>query len=175
MCPALDLSVRGRHIGAMTYPFWKTKSLEEMDAAEWESLCDGCGKCCLVKIEDADTGEISYTDIGCRLLDGDTCRCRDYANRTLKVPECVRLTPETVTTLGWLPSTCGYRLVAEGRDLPWWHPLVSGDPDTVRQAGVSAAGRVAASEDDLTIEEIIERVAEWPQRWPRKARRRPGT
>src|SRR5688572_28711526 len=107
-----------------------------MTASEWESLCDGCGRCCLVKLEDEDTGQIDYTDVACTLLDGDSCRCRDYANRQRKVADCVRLTPAAVRSLSWLPPTCAYRLVAEGQGLPWWHPLVSGDPETVHLAGI---------------------------------------
>src|SRR3954465_8352962 len=108
-------------------PFWRMKTLEEMSNAEWESLCDGCGRCCLNKIEDIDSGDIAWTDVACRLLDGESCRCSDYAKRQRKVPDCVRLTPESVRTLRWLPPSCAYRLVAEGRELYWWHPLVSGD------------------------------------------------
>ena len=118
-------------------PFWEVKTLEEMTREEWESLCDGCARCCLVKLEDADSGEIHFTDIGCTLLDGKTCRCRDYRRRQSRVPDCVKLTPETVRSLSWLPVTCAYRRLAEGRDLAWWHPLVSGTPETVHQAGVS--------------------------------------
>lgn len=99
-------------------PFWRTKTLEEMTEAEWESLCDGCGRCCLVKLEDDDTGRLHATDIGCRLFDAGTCRCHDYANRSKTVPDCVTLTPEAVRTLSWLPPTCAYKLVGEGRDLP---------------------------------------------------------
>lgn len=149
-------------------PFWKQKSLEQMTAAEWESLCDGCGRCCLVKLEDEDTGAIAYTDVGCTLFDGEACRCRDYAHRDTRVPDCVRLTPQSVRTLRWLPPTCGYRLVAEGRDLPWWHPLVSGDPESVHTAGVSVRGRMSTTEDDLTLAEILDRVVRWPERWPRR-------
>ena len=112
-------------------PFWLTTPLEAMSTEQWESLCDGCGRCCLVKLEDEDTGRIFATDVGCRLFEAGTCRCRDYPNRSQKVPDCVTLTPEEVRTLPWLPPTCGYRLIAEGKDLPWWHPLVSGDPETV--------------------------------------------
>lgn len=133
----------------MEKPFWKTKALEELSAAEWESLCDGCGKCCLSKLEDDDTGDIYWTSVGCRLFDPDTCRCRDYANRQASVPDCIRLTPQNVRTIPWLPRTCAYRLVAEERDLYWWHHLVSGSRETVHEAGVSARGRVTASEDDL--------------------------
>ena len=134
----------------MELPFWKTKSLESMSEAEWESLCDGCGKCCLSKLEDADTGQIYWTKVGCRLLDEGTCRCADYENRSAKVADCVRLTPANVRTIKWLPRTCGYRLVADGDDLPWWHPLISGDPQTVHIAGVSAQGRLEASDADLS-------------------------
>lgn len=151
-------------------PFWRTATLEEMTDQQWESLCDGCGRCCLIKLEDEDTGRIHYTDVGCRLLDGDTCRCSDYPNRQSHVPDCVRLTPETVRALTWLPPTCAYRLVREGVDLPWWHPLVSGDPETVVAAGISVQGRLGGSEQDMEPEELIERIVQWPDRVPRKAR-----
>lgn len=134
---------------AMDTPFWKAKSLEEMSPAEWESLCDGCGKCCMSKLEDEDTGEIYWTDVGCRLFDCETCRCRDYPCRFEKVEDCVQLTPQNVRTIAWLPRTCAYRLVAEGRDLPWWHPLLSRDPQSVHAAGISMRGRVRALESDL--------------------------
>lgn len=118
-------------------PFWETKTLEAMTAAEWEALCDGCGRCCLNKLEDEDTGEIVLTRLACALLDIGKCRCSDYANRFQKMPDCINLTPEKVRSLSWLPATCGYRRVKEGRGLAWWHPLVSGDPETVHQAGIS--------------------------------------
>src|ERR1700677_3597352 len=143
-------------------PFWRTKTLEEMSLTEWESLCDGCGRCCLVKLEDEDSGEIHFTDIGCKLLDGRTCRCMDYSRRRQRVRDCVKLTPAEVRSLSWLPRTCAYRVVAEGRDLAWWHPLVSGSDQTVHQAGVSVRGRVSASEEDVPVELWPERIVKWP-------------
>jgi uncharacterized cysteine cluster protein YcgN (CxxCxxCC family) len=134
---------------AMEEPFWKQKTLEEMDAGEWESLCDGCGKCCLSKLEDEDTGDIYWTSVACRLFDCASGGCGDYENRLSRVSDCVGLTPEKVRTIGWLPATCAYRLIAEGRDLYWWHRLVSGDAQTVHQAGVSVRGRITAMEGDL--------------------------
>ena len=156
-------------------PFWRTKALEEMTDAEWESLCDGCARCCLNKLEDEDTGRVVYTDVGCSLLDGESCRCSEYVHRSDKVPECVRLTPHEVRTLTWLPTTCAYRLVAEGRDLYDWHPLVSGDPDSVHRAGVSVRGKTVR-EQDWPVAEWQSRIVSWPTRLPgllgRKRRRR---
>lgn len=148
-------------------PFWRVKTLGEMTDSEWESLCDGCGRCCLNKLEDADTGEISWTNVACRLFDGETCRCRDYRNRHAKVSDCIALTADNVPELGWLPPTCGYRLVAEGRDLYWWHPLVSGDPQTVHDAGVSVRGRTV-SEKDVPEEDLEDYVVRWPGKNPGK-------
>ena len=127
-------------------PFWQTKTLEQMNAAEWESLCDGCGRCCLNKLEDWDTGEIIWTSVRCRLLDDATCRCSDYENRQAQVPDCIGLTPKEVRSLSWLPPTCGYRLVRDGEDLYWWHHLISGSRDTVHEAGVSVRGRTVPEE-----------------------------
>jgi uncharacterized protein len=154
-------------------PFWHRKSLAEMTEEEWESLCDGCGRCCLNKLEEEDTGRIYFTDVGCRLLDGESCRCRDYSHRTQEVDDCVRLRPDNVGKINWLPPTCAYRLLAEGRDLYWWHPLVSGDPMTVHIAGVSVRGRVSASEVDVPDEELEERIVGWPLQVPKAARRKP--
>jgi len=151
---------------ASAEPFWRAKGLEAMSLLEWESLCDGCGRCCLVKLEDEETGAIHPTDVGCTLLDGSACRCRDYDNRQAKVPDCLRLTTETVRGLSWLPPTCAYRLLAEGRDLYWWHPLVSGDPETVHLAGISVRDRVSGPEEDFTLEELLERVVDWPAEAP---------
>lgn len=145
----------------MDEPFWRMKSLEEMTPGEWESLCDGCGRCCLHKLEDWDTGEIAWTDVACTLFDEGTCRCTDYTNRAARVPDCVQLTPEALRRLTWLPPTCAYRLVAEGQDLRWWHPLVSGDPETVHAAGISVRGRVV-SEDGVPMEEYEARLVDWP-------------
>jgi uncharacterized protein len=129
--------------------FWKTKTLEEMSNAEWESLCDGCARCCLEKLEDEDTGKIYFTH---------------------KVPDCVRLTPENVRTLNWLPPSCGYKLVAEGRDLYWWHPLISGDPDTVHEAGVSVRGRVQGTENEIADADLEDHIVQWPALLPKRAR-----
>jgi uncharacterized protein len=154
----------------MSEPFWKRKSLAEMTQAEWESLCDGCGRCCLNKLEDEESGKYYYTDVGCRLLDGETCRCHDYPNRLEKVDDCEQLTPDNVAQLAWLPPSCAYRLVAEGKDLYWWHPLVSGDPESVHIAGVSVRGRVQGSDDDVSAEQLEDHVVNWPIRLPKRAR-----
>ncbi len=132
-------------------PFWKTKRLDEMSREEWESLCDGCARCCLHKLEDEDTGEILQTNVCCRLLDTEACRCTRYAERRRLVPDCWVLTPGNVAGLHWMPRSCAYRRLAEGRDLEWWHPLVSGDPDTVHRAGISVRGKVVSEReaDDL--------------------------
>ena len=153
-------------------PFWKRKSLEDMTESEWESLCDGCGKCCLNKLEEEGTDRTFYTNVGCRLLDGLTCRCRDYPHREALVEDCVRLTPETLKTITWLPPSCAYVRIAEGKDLLWWHPLVSGDPETVHLAGVSVRGRVAASELDVPDEDLEDWIVSWPLKMPKAARRR---
>ena len=146
---------------ADTEPFWTTTALEDMTQAQWESLCDGCGRCCLNKLEDWDTGEIAWTNVACRLLDTNSCRCSDYDNRQAEVPECIGLTPQAVRTLSWLPPSCGYRLIAEGRDLYWWHPLVSGDPETVHLAGVSVRGRTVP-EEGLSPEAYEDHIVAWP-------------
>ena len=153
-------------------PFWRRKAMKDMTAAEWESLCDGCGRCCLNKLQEEGSDRTYYTDVGCKLLDGQSCRCTDYRHRAEKVKDCVRLTPRNINKIVWLPPTCGYRLVAEGRDLYWWHPLVSGDPDSVHAAGVSVRGRVGASEDYMPHETLEDRIVSWPLRVPKRARAR---
>lgn len=121
--------------------FWDTIPLDKLTPTEWEALCDGCGKCCLNKIEYEDTGEVDYTRIACRLLDGDTCRCTQYPIRHQFVPDCVRLTPATLPKIAyWMPKTCAYRLRFEGKPLPDWHPLETGDPDSVHKARASVRG-----------------------------------
>ncbi len=143
-------------------PFWRRKSLNEMTTGEWESLCDGCAKCCLLKLTDEGSDEVDYTDVACRLLDLGTCRCNHYSRRKEIVADCVVLRPETVDDIGWLPKTCAYRLIGEGKDLPWWHPLVSGDPETVHEAGVSVRGR-AIRENRVREDELEDHIVTWPE------------
>lgn len=152
-----------------TLPFWKTKTLEQMSSAEWESLCDGCGRCCLHKLRDEDTEALSFTNVACRLLDLGSCRCSNYEHRRDQVPDCVSLTPAVLREIDWLPPTCGYRRVAEGQDLMWWHPLVSGRADTVHEAGVSVTGRAVDERRAGLLEHYI---VDWPGRMPRSRRRR---
>jgi len=117
--------------------FWETKTLAEMSTAEWESLCDNCGKCCLIKLEDEDSGEIAFTSVVCNLIDLESCRCTRYKERTSLVPECIDLKQHDFAAYNWLPSTCAYRLLTDGKPLPDWHPLISGNPESVKDAGVS--------------------------------------
>lgn len=134
--------------------YWERVPLDEMTRAEWEALCDGCGKCCVLKLEDEDTSEVHYTDIGCRLLDGDTCRCTQYPLRKMLVAGCVILSPETLPEIrDWMPRTCAYRLLAEGGRLPDWHPLRTGDPESTHSSGNSVRGKVVpeweVAEEDM--------------------------
>jgi len=141
-------------------PFWETKQLHEMTETEWESLCDGCGLCCLVRFEDEETLEVIPTRVHCKLFDPEACRCSDYENRKQFVPDCIKLTPFNVEALEWMPRSCAYRRLHEGRGLAWWHPLVSGDPETVHTAGVSVRGETI-SETTLADPEDALDFAAW--------------
>ena len=145
--------------------FWKTKTLEQMSEREWESLCDGCGRCCLNKLEDWDTGEIHYTNIACTLLDHETCRCCDYENRFVTVPDCVKLQPKDIGTYSWLPPSCAYRILEEGGDLPDWHPLISGSAQTVHDSGASVRGK-CISESGLSPEDYEDHLVDWVGKMP---------
>lgn len=137
--------------------FWE-KPLDTLNGEEWEALCDGCGKCCLHKAEDADTGRIYFSNIGCKLLDLDRACCTNYARRRDHVPDCVRLTPETVGDIVWLPQTCAYRLRHEERPLPEWHYLVCGDREAVHRAGQSIRGWTIAEREEQDLEDhLVER------------------
>ncbi|MCK9992387.1 MAG: uncharacterized protein Dbin4_00907 [Alphaproteobacteria bacterium] len=145
-----------------TLPFWRNKTLNEMSGEEWEALCDGCGKCCLVKLEDEDTGKVHYTDVACALLDLGKCRCTDYSNRQKRVSDCMTLTPENIDRVkGWMPSSCAYRLLAEGKSLPRWHYLECGDRQAVHAQGKSVLGR-CISETGIEIDDLPSHIAQWP-------------
>jgi uncharacterized cysteine cluster protein YcgN (CxxCxxCC family) len=138
--------------------FWKTKKLHDMTAQEWESLCDGCGKCCLHKLEDEDTREIFFTSVVCNLIDLKTCRCTRYSERTRLVPECLDLKQHDFAEFTWLPATCAYRLLSDGKELPDWHPLVSGSAESVKEAGVSISS-YAMKESE--IDDLEDHIIEW--------------
>ncbi|MGR9116108.1 MAG: YcgN family cysteine cluster protein [Gammaproteobacteria bacterium] len=138
--------------------FWKTKKLSEMSVQEWESLCDGCGKCCLNKLEDEDSGELYWTSVACDLIDLNSCRCTRYTERTRLVPECLDLKQHDFAAFNWLPATCAYRLLTDGQDLPDWHPLISGNADSVKEAGVSISS-YAMKESD--VEDLEDHIIEW--------------
>lgn len=145
----------------MSDQYWKNKPLSQMTDEEWESLCDGCGKCCLIKLEDIDTGEYHYTNVGCTLLDGESCLCKNYQNRKAIVPDCVILKPDKLDQLPWMPESCSYRLLYEGKDLPSWHPLVTGDPKSTHHAGHSVAGKII-SEDGVDEDDLPSHIKVWP-------------
>jgi uncharacterized protein len=135
-------------------PFWETTPLEAMSPAQWESLCDGCGKCCLIRLEDEDTGAIHTTDVACKLFDGSACRCSDYSNRQARVPDCVRLDPANVRELSWQP-------IGTGRRLFDWHPLITGDPDSVHAAGMSVK-HATLPETAVKVRHLVRRIRVWP-------------
>ncbi len=137
-------------------PFWQSKTLDQMTAQEWESLCDGCGLCCLIRFEDEETGEIIPTRVACKLFDERLCRCTDYENRKQHVPDCIKLTPGNIDALNWMPKSCAYRRLHEGRPLASWHPLVSGDPESVHRAGVSIRGQTISETVLADPEDAIE-------------------
>jgi uncharacterized cysteine cluster protein YcgN (CxxCxxCC family) len=151
-----------------TKPFWKSKTLDDLSPSEWERLCDGCGRCCLVKLEDEDNGDIYLTRLACSLLDLKTCRCSDYAARHEKMPDCISITPEMVRTLGWLPPTCAYRRVEEGKDLLWWHPLISGS--CIRPAFQCVSWRAARSGSNRAGSLTTSSMISWTMIPPRRAR-----
>lgn len=140
-------------------PFWLITPLHGLTRPQWESLCDGCGRCCLEKLENRKTGRVFYTCVSCYLLDITSCRCTDYAHRRRLVPNCIRLTPDNIKRIKWLPKTCAYRIIANRGDLPWWHPLVSGDPQTVHAAGVSVQ-TLAISESTVDQDRMEDYIIE---------------
>jgi uncharacterized cysteine cluster protein YcgN (CxxCxxCC family) len=140
--------------------YWNTKSLREMTREEWESLCDGCGRCCLHKLEDVDTGLFYYTNVVCRLLDTHSCRCRNYAERKRIVSDCLDLSQSGEDQFDWLPASCAYRRLHHGQSLLWWHPLVSGDPESVHTAGISLRGRTV-DEQQVSNDQFEEHIIDW--------------
>lgn len=146
-----------------TAPFWQTVPLDQMSSEQWESLCDGCGRCCLNKLRDEDTEEVIYTNVACRLLDTHTCRCTDYADRHRKVPDCVTLTPELLAEIDWLPPSCSYRLLRDGFDLPDWHPLRTGNEKGVHRSRASVQDRCISERRAGPLEDHLE---DWPGEWP---------
>lgn len=150
--------------------FWENKSLSEMSKSEWESLCDGCGLCCLHKLRDEDTDTLMHTNVACRLLDLETCQCSSYESRFRKVPDCIALTPQIVSEIDWLPPSCAYRLVHEGQTLPDWHPLLTGRRESVHKAGVSGRGRIISERRAGPLETHI---VDWPGRKPKVQKAEP--
>lgn len=140
--------------------FWKNRPLEAFTPIEWEAVCDGCSKCCLFKLKQEDGSTVQFTNVVCRYMDQQTCRCTDYPNRHQNVPDCVFLTPGLARKADWLPSTCAYRLLAQGKDLPWWHPLKTGDPLSTKKAGASVYGKVV-SETEVDEDDLEDMVVDW--------------
>ena len=142
-------------------PFWRVKRMKDMNKREWESLCDNCGKCCCIRLEDEETGNIYITDVACKLFDAEACKCTSYASRSEKVPDCVTLTKDNIDKLHWMPKTCAYRLISEGKELPYYHHLVSGSSSTIHDDGMSVKNAVV-SETDVSEDEQIKRIVIWP-------------
>lgn len=140
--------------------FWETKTLAQMSVAEWEALCDHCGKCCLHKLEDEDTGDLAFTNVACDLIDLETCHCTRYSERCTLVPECIDLKQHDFAEYNWLPSTCAYRLLTDGKPLPSWHPLISGSAESVKEAGVAISSYAIKESQVLDLEDHI---IEWMQ------------
>jgi len=162
-----------KHRNTDNRPFWERKDLRDMSPKEWESLCDGCGRCCLHKLKDEDTGRVHYTDVACRLLDLKSCRCSNYPQRLEEVADCVVLDPDNLADLAWMPATCAYRRLAEGRGLAEWHPLISGTRASVHRAGIAIGGR-AVPESAVDADDLEEHVIRWlkvPRGGLKKARR----
>ncbi|MGJ8523565.1 hypothetical protein R84981_002268 [Carnimonas sp. R-84981] len=143
--------------GALRERFWERFTLHELSSAEWEALCDGCGRCCLVKIEDANSGEVALLDVACQLLDTESCRCSDYPNRFDKVPGCTQLTLDNLPQFDWLPGSCAYRRLAEGRRLAGWHPLIAGSAQRMHKKGISVRG-MAVSEREVDEEDYDDHI-----------------
>ncbi|ARN80549.1 YcgN family cysteine cluster protein [Methylocystis bryophila] len=156
-------------MSADSRPFWE-KPLSSLTRSEWERLCDGCGRCCLIKLEDEDSGEIHHTSVACRLLDHRSCRCSHYEGRKSLVPDCMRLTLAKLAKIRWLPPSCSYRLRFEDKPLPPWHHLLTGDPDSVHKVGISVRGRVEASEQEVEIDDLPRFIRRWPKSWPKRGR-----
>jgi uncharacterized cysteine cluster protein YcgN (CxxCxxCC family) len=138
--------------------FWETKTLAEMTTEQWESLCDGCGQCCLHKLEDEDTGDLAFTSVCCDLIDLDTCRCTRYSERCTLVPECLDLKQHDFAEYNWLPATCAYRLLTDGKPLPEWHPLITGNPESVKQAGASISSYATK---ESQVDDLEDYIIEW--------------
>ena len=143
----------------MSDNWWDTTRLSDLSRDKWEQLCDHCGKCCLLKLEDEDSGDVYYTDIACHLVDENSCKCGDYENRQIVVPDCLRLTPENLEQVQWMPLSCAYRRIMEGRGLPKWHHLVCGDQEEIHCQGMSIRSKFVIESPDLDVEEHI---VEWP-------------
>jgi len=140
--------------------FWETKNLIDMNENEWESLCDKCGKCCVIKLEDFDTQEVHYTNVSCKLLCEKSASCKDYENRKSIVPDCIILSPDNLKELKWMPETCAYKLLNEGKNLPYWHPLLSGNDKEIVNSGNSVKNRVT-NENKIKIKDLPDYIFNW--------------